>query len=228
MESITDRKKRVRRVISRLKKAYPDARCMLDFGSPLELLVASILAAQCPDERVNAVTPGLFKTFPSADDYAAATQQQVVVSIRTIPFCMKKAKAIRQVCEVVVKEHNGRLPADVEALSGLPGVGRKTANVVLGNAMGIPSLIVDTHVLRLSGRLGLASAHNVAKKYADKVERELLEVVPAREHTVFSHLLAFHGRAVCTARKPLCLQCPIERDCPWPDKTAAGLLDKPS
>lgn len=221
MESLVDKKKRVRQIITSLKKEYPDAHCMLNFQTPLDLLVASILAAQCTDERVNEVTTSLFKKFRTCKDYAQAPQPQLIDQVKSCSFCVKKAKAIQSACKALLEQHNGKLPADMDALSSLPGVGRKTANVVLGNAMGVPSIIVDTHVLRLSGRLALADAHNVEKKYADKVETELLEIVPQKDRTLLSHLLGRHGRAVCNARKPNCPACSIQRLCPYPDKTTA-------
>ena len=223
---MSDTKTRLRQIITRLRKEYPDADCLLQFETPLELLVASILAAQCTDERVNQTTPALFRKYRTAASYAEAPQQDIIDAVASISFCVKKARAIQAVCRALIDRHGGELPADVDQLSALPGVGRKTANVVLGNAMGVPSIIVDTHVLRLSGRLGLASQRNVDKKYADKVEAELLEIVPSKDRTLFSHLLACHGRTVCTARKPLCPRCVIEPLCPYPDKTPAELLDK--
>ena len=168
---------------------------------------------------MNRVTQPLFKKYRTVKAYANAPQQDLIDAIASVSFCVKKAKAIQAVCAVIVRGHHGKLPTDVDGLSALPGVGRKTANVVLGNAMGIPSIIVDTHAIRLSGRLALASAHNVEKKYADKVEVDLLEIVPPKQRTELSHLFASHGRAVCDARKPDCPRCTIAKDCPYPRKT---------
>lgn len=224
MEPVADRKKRVRKIITRLKREYPDPRCMLDFSTPLELLVATILAAQCTDERVNRTTPTLFKKYKTAKDYADAPLEALEPLIKSCGTFRNKAKAIKAACREIVENHGGEVPDTMEELSALSGVGRKTANVVLGNAFGVPSVIVDTHVLRLSGRLGLATPHNVEKKYADKIERELLEVVPRNARTLFSHLLGFHGRACCTARKPRCPECPILKLCPYPDKSPPELF----
>jgi endonuclease-3 len=219
MEPVADRKKRVRKIITRLKKQYPDAKCLLDHSTPIELLVATILAAQCTDERVNKETPKVFARYKTAADYAAAPQPELEKMIRSCGTFRRKAKAIKEACQAIADEHGGEVPADLDVLSALPGVGRKTANVVLANCFGLPSIIVDTHALRLSGRLGLATPHNVEKKYADKIERELMEVVPKRDWTLFSHLLTFHGRFTCLARKPKCPECVIDSLCPYPDKT---------
>ena len=216
METTEERRKRVRRIISRLKKEYPDARCLLNYSNPLELLVATILAAQCTDERVNLTTPEVFSRFRTAEDYAKAPLPTLERLFRSCGTFRQKARSVKAACQALVERHGGEVPADLDALASLPGVGRKTANVVLGNAFGVPSIIVDTHVLRLSGRLGLADPHNVEKKYADKVEAELAEVVPRKDWTLFSHLLSFHGRAVCKARKPACGECPIADLCPHP------------
>jgi len=222
MESLEERKKRVRKIISRLKKRYPDARCLLDHSSPLELLVATVLAAQCTDERVNQTTPAVFERFRTAEDYARAPLPTLERLFKSCGTFRQKARAVKAACQALVERHGGQVPRDLEALASLPGVGRKTANVVMANAFGVQGIIVDTHVLRLSGRLGLASAHNVEKKYADKVEAELAEAVPKKDWTLFSHLLSFHGRAICKARKPACGECPIAALCPYPDKTPSA------
>jgi endonuclease III len=221
MESATERQERVRQIIRRLKKAYPDSRCLLNHQTPLELLVATILAAQCSDARVNLTTPAVFAKYPTAADYAAAPIAELERLFRSCGTFRQKARAVKHCCQTLLERHGGEVPADVAALASLPGVGRKTANVVLGNCFGVPSIIVDTHVLRLSGRLALASPHNVEKKYADKVEMELMDVVPVVERTLLSHLLGSHGRAVCVARKPDCPRCVIRELCPFPDKTEA-------
>ena len=211
----------MRKLITRLKKLYPDPKCMLDFETPLELLVATILAAQCTDERVNLTTPALFARYRTAQDYASVSQAELEALIRSCGTFRRKAEGIRKACQTLLDQHGGRVPRDLDALADLPGVGRKTGNVVMGCAFGVPSVIVDTHVLRLTGRLGLATPHNVEKKYADKIEQELLAVVPPKERTVFSHQLTYHGRAVCVARKPRCPECVIASLCPFPEKTVA-------
>ena len=224
MEDLADRKKRVRKIITRLKKQYPDPRCMLDFSTPLELLVATILAAQCTDERVNMTTPTLFAKYMTAKGYAEAPLPELEKLIRSCGTFRNKAEAIKTACTEIVEQHGGNVPDTMDELYALTGVGRKSANVVMGNAFGVPSIIVDTHVLRLSGRLGLAKPHNVEKKYADKIEAELLDVVPPKARTLFSHLLAWHGRSCCTARKPRCPECPIIRLCPHTDKSPPELF----
>jgi endonuclease-3 len=219
MESVADRKKRVARIIARLKRRYPDARCLLDHSDPLELLVATILAAQCTDGRVNKTTPEVFARFRTPADYAAASPEDLEPLIRSCGTFRNKARAITAMAQALIERHGGAVPADLDALSSLPGVGRKTANVVLANCFGIPGIIVDTHMIRVAGRLGLASPHNVEKKYADKIEKELMEVVPQKSWTLFSHLMTFHGRFTCTARKPTCPACPINPLCPYSEKT---------
>jgi len=219
MESLTDRRARVRKIIAKLQKEYPDARCLLDHSNPLELLVATILAAQCTDERVNKTTPTLFARFKSAADFAAAPTEELEKMIRSCGTFRNKAKAIIACCKELVEKHGGQVPAEMDVLSNLPGVGRKTANVILGTCFGVPAIIVDTHALRLSGRLGLAGPHNVEKKYADKIEKELAEALPQKDWTLFSHLITFHGRRCCYARKPECPRCVINPLCPYPEKT---------
>jgi len=219
VESLAEKKVRVKRIIAKLSKEYPNARCLLDHSTPLELLVATILAAQCTDERVNKTTPALFRRFRTAADFAAAPLEELEGMIRSCGTFRNKARAIIACCKELVEKHGGQVPAQMDVLSNLPGVGRKTANVILGTCFGVPAIIVDTHALRLSGRLGLADPHNVEKKYADKIERELAEAVPQKDWTLFSHLLTFHGRYCCTARRPACPRCPIAALCPYPGKT---------
>ena len=222
MESLTDRTARVSKIIARLQKEYGDARCLLDYSSPLELLVATVLAAQCTDERVNRTTPALFARYRSAADFAAAPPEDLEPIIRSCGTFRNKAKAIIACCKELAEKHGGQVPADMGVLSNLPGVGRKTANVVLANCFGVPAIIVDTHALRLSGRLGLADPHNVEKKYAEKIEKELMAAVPRTDWTLFSHLITFHGRRCCYARKPECPRCVVNALCPYPGKTAGG------
>ena len=218
-ETTDDNKKRVKEISKRLEKQYPDAHVLLDYSNPLELLVATILAAQCTDARVNQSTPAIFKQFKTAQDYAAAPLEALEKHFKPCGFFRNKAKAVKACCRELVEKHGGTVPDDPEALYALPGVGRKTANVVLGNVFGRQAIIVDTHVLRVSGRLGLASPANVEHKYADKIEQELMAVTPEKQWTHFSHLLSFHGRQICTAAKPKCPICPVNELCPWPEKT---------
>ena len=197
-------------VISRLKTEYPDARTELFWSSPLELLVATVLSAQTTDVRVNQVTPGLFEKYRSAWDLAGADPESLEAEIRPTGFYRNKARSLRNMARVLVEDHDGEVPRTMKELTTLPGVGRKTANVVLGNAFGIDEgVVVDTHVRRLSGRLGLTTHTN-----PEKIERDLLEVVPEKDRTIFSHLLIFHGRRVCKARKPDCPNCILNDICP--------------
>jgi len=219
MESVADRTKRVRKIITRLKKAYPDADCLLHYSTPLELLIATIMSAQCTDERVNKTTPAVFAKYATAADYAVAPTDELEALIRSCGTFRNKAKAIKAACTQIAEKHGGEVPRTMDALQGLDGVGRKTANVVLGTVFGVPAIIIDTHAMRLSGRLALASPHNVKQKYADKIEKELAEVVAPKHQTLFSHQLTWHGRFCCKARKPECPRCPIVALCPYPDKT---------
>ena len=205
-----EEKQRTRKIIARLRKQYPDARCSLNHSNPLELLVATILSAQCTDERVNIVTANLFRKYRSPEDYIRVAQSELEQDIRSTGFYRNKAKAIQGASKVISERHGGRVPDTVEELLALPGVARKTANVVLGNAFEISSgVVVDTHVGRLSQRLGL-SAH----EQPEKIERDLMELVPKKDWIDFSHLLIYHGRKVCKARTPLCGECVIEQLCP--------------
>ncbi len=208
-EDLNSKKKRVQSIISRFRKEYPNPKCHLDFKTPLELLVATILSAQCTDERVNQVTKGLFKKYRTANDYANAHQEELEDDVRSTGFFRNKAKAVINSCRVIDQRYNGKVPASMESLTELDGVGRKTANVVLGNAYGIPGIIVDTHVKRLANRIGLSS-----KTDPDKIEADMMELLPKEEWTYFSHALSDHGRKVCHARKPLCKSCKINDLCP--------------
>ena len=208
---------RVRAVIEQLQELYPDARCALDFRTPLELLVATILSAQCTDERVNKVTPALFATYPDAAAFAAADPAALEKAIHSTGFFRNKAKSIREASADIVAKHGGQVPRTLEALTALRGVGRKTANVVLGNAYGVPGVVVDTHVTRLSHRLGLTNETDPVK-----IEFALMPLVPRELWTLFSHWLILHGRAVCNARKPLCSQCPLAPHCPRLGVTASA------
>ena len=199
----------VKKILPILKKAYPGARTALRFTNPLELLIATILSAQCTDARVNIVTKEVFKKYKSAKDWAKADTKHIESDIRTTGFYRNKALSIKGACGAIVNQYNGKVPDTMEELTALPGVGRKTANVVLGNAFGNPAIACDTHVIRLSRRLGLSE-----NKDAVKLEFDLAEIVPKKEWTLFSHLLIFHGRNICNARKPECEKCQISKYCP--------------
>jgi len=209
-EGKTDRIIRTRKILSALKRVYPDAHCELIFSSPLELLVATILSAQCTDKRVNLVTAELFRKYRSAADYANAGAAQLEQDIRTTGFFRNKAKNLQACCRKLVERHGGEVPRTMEELTRLDGVGRKTANVVLGNAFGVNAgVAVDTHVTRLSQRLGLTK-----QKDPEKIERELMGLVPQKQWTLFCHWLIWHGRRRCDARKPDCANCEIKPLCP--------------
>jgi endonuclease-3 len=228
MPAATDARRHAGKVAKRLARHYADAQCALHFSSPLELLIATILSAQCTDERVNMVTPVLFKRYPRAESIAGAPQSEIERIIQSTGFFRNKAKNIKECCRRLVEEHDGRVPQDLEALVGLPGIGRKTANVVLGTAFGIPSgVVVDTHVGRLSIRLGLTKETD-----AVKVERDLMDQLPQSEWIAFSHRMIHHGRRICVARNPKCEICPLADICPKigveePKKRAAGKATKP-
>jgi endonuclease-3 len=205
-----EEKQRTLKIISKLRREYPDARCSLNHSSPLELLVATILSAQCTDERVNLVTAELFRKYRRSEDYYGVEQAELEQDIRPTGFFRNKAKAIQGACRLIAEKHQGHVPEDLDELLALPGVARKTANVVLGNAFGITSgIVVDTHVARLSERLALS-----AEKQPEKIERDLMELVPRKDWILFSHLLIAHGRKVCKARTPLCGECGVEKLCP--------------
>ncbi len=197
-------------MITRLKEEYPDARTELNWKNPLQLLVATILSAQSTDVRVNEVTKGLFEKYRTAEDYTQADLGRLEEEIRPTGFFRNKARSIRNMARILVEDHGGEVPRTMSELVRLPGVGRKTANVVLGNAFGIDEgVVVDTHVRRVAGRLGLSGERD-----PEKIERDLLRVVPEGERTLFSHLLIFHGRRVCKARKPDCPNCVLNDVCP--------------
>jgi endonuclease-3 len=211
-----DEAARVKKIIVALKRAYPDAKLALDYSSPLDLLVALILAAQCTDAKVNEVTSRLFKRYRNASDYAAASQQELEEQVRATGFYRQKAKSVRACCRQLVDRFDGKVPANLDDLLSLPGVGRKTANILLGNAFGVPGIGVDTHVGRLSQRLGLTKQAD-----PDKIEFDLVATVPREEQVKFCHLLQYHGRRVCRAKKPDCPACVISPLCPFPEKTPA-------
>ncbi|MDO8302964.1 MAG: endonuclease III [Sedimentisphaerales bacterium] len=200
---------RIKKIYPILRKTYPDARVSLDFKNPLELLTSTILAAQCTDARVNIVAKDLYKKYRSAEEWARADISEIENDIRSTGFYRNKAKAIKATAQKIIDEFGGEVPKTMEELLSLPGVGRKTANVILGNAFGIPGIVTDTHVIRLSRRIGLSENSDPVK-----LEFDLMEIVPKKNWTLFSHLLVFHGRAICMARKPDCEHCPIAKYCP--------------
>jgi len=205
----TQAAERVREILPVLEKIYPGARTALNFQNPLELLIATILSAQCTDARVNMVTKEVFKKYKSAVDWARADIKEIESDIKSTGFYHHKAISIKGACTEITGRFDGKVPDTIEELVTLPGVGRKTANVVLGNAFGVPAIACDTHVIRLSRRLGLSENSN-----AVKLEFDLAEIVPKKSWTLFSHLLIFHGRNVCRARKPDCKNCRISKHCP--------------
>lgn len=207
---------RVRKIIALLKRTHPDAKLALDFSNPLELLVALILAAQARDDLVNLVTPELFRKYRSAAAYADQKESVLQEQVSRINFFRQKTRSIQRACAMLVKDFGSRVPENIDDLLKLPGVGRKTANAILANAFGQPAIVVDTHTWRLSQRLGLTT-----KDDPDKIEADLVTIVPRKEWTKFCHLLQFHGRRVCTARNPHCPNCSINKLCPWPEKTKA-------
>jgi len=209
-ESTEAKAARTRNIIARLQQAYPDAHCELNFANPLQLLLATILSAQCTDKRVNLVTAELFKKYPRAADYAAAPQSELEEMIKTTGFFRNKARNIQACCRALVERHGGEVPRTMDELHALDGVGRKTANVVLGNAFGInEGVVVDTHVTRLANRLGLTKQTD-----AVKIEQDLMKLVAREQWTMLSHWLIWHGRRRCVARKPDCEHCEIQHLCP--------------
>jgi endonuclease-3 len=213
-ESRDAKRARARKIIRALKKAYPDAKIALDFGNPLELLVATILSAQCTDERVNQVTPALFKKYGTARDYAQASLAVLEEEVRSTGFYRAKTRSIIAMASALLEKHGGEVPRSRAALVTLPGVGLKTANVILGNAFGEQAIAVDTHVFRVSQRLGLARADD-----PEEIHDQLADILPEKEWTFTTHLVQAHGRRCCFARKPLCPACPVRTLCPWPGKT---------
>lgn len=207
IERITHRipPKKIKAILTLLDQYYPDAKCSLNFSNPLELMVATILSAQCTDERVNQVTFSLFNNYPTAESFAEAQLQKLENDIRPTGFFRNKAKNIRESCRILVDRFGGEVPNDLETLVQLPGIGRKSANVILGNAFHISAgIVVDTHVARVSRRLGLTSNENPVK-----IEKDLMDMIPANRWILFSHQLIQHGRRVCFAKKPRCGECPL-------------------
>jgi endonuclease-3 len=209
MDSSEQLRRRARLINRRLVRLYPDAHCALHHDNPLQLLVATILSAQCTDVRVNIVTPALFARYPDAAAFAEADQKELETLIKSTGFFRNKARNIIACCKAIVREHGGKVPSTLEELVPLPGIGRKTANVVLGDAYGVPGITVDTHVGRLSRRMGLTTHTDPVK-----VEHDLMKLIPKKDWTPFSHRMIFHGRQVCFARKPNCDGCTLNKDCP--------------
>lgn len=202
-------RKRAAKVLQGLRAAYPDAGCELVYSNPLELAVAAILSAQCTDKRVNMVTPALFRKYRSAGDWAKTPQDVLENEIRSTGFFRNKAKNIRALCAELEKNHGGRIPDDLDVLISLPGIGRKTANLLIATAYGKPGIIVDTHFKRLSNRLGFTKNED-----PDKIEFDLKALLPEKDWSDFSHCMVFHGRRCCFARKPNCAGCPVKALCP--------------
>ena len=211
------KKARAAKILARLAKAYPKAGIELRFSTPLELLAATILSAQCTDERVNAVTATLFSRYRTAEDFARAQPATLEKEIHSTGFFKAKAKSLMGMGRALVERHGGVVPRTLEELVDLPGVGRKTASVVLGNAFGVPAIAVDTHVTRVSQRLGLTRADD-----PEKIHDDLCAIVPKAKWTRATHLLIIHGRRTCFARKPTCPACPVVAYCSWPGKTPPG------
>lgn len=209
-ENFKERKARALEILSILKKAYPDARCSLHYKSPLQLLVATILSAQCTDARVNMVTPALFARYRTAADFAAADTAELEKYVRSTGFYHNKARNIRAACRIIVERHGGRVPRTMAEMLELPGVARKTANIVLGNAWGVVEGVpVDTHAIRLSRLMGFTK-----EKQQNKIEKDLMALIPRTDWLNISNLFVHHGRAVCIARRPMCSRCPVSKLCP--------------
>jgi len=206
----TKKQERAVEITHRLRKAYPKAKCSLDFTNPFELLIATMLSAQSTDVRVNIVTKSLFRKYPNAAAFAAASQVEMERDVKQTGFYRNKAKAVIAASKAIMERHGGEPPRTMDELTALPGVGRKTANVVLSNAFKTPvGIVVDTHVSRVSARLGLTSNSD-----AEKIEEDLMKLIPQKEWTAFSHRLIYHGRQICIARKPKCAECVLNDVCP--------------
>jgi endonuclease-3 len=209
-ENLEELKARAREVIRRLKRAYPGAKCSLNHSNPFELLVATILSAQCTDERVNLVTADLFRKYRKPEDYLKVPPRELEKDIQSTGFFRNKTRSLQGTAKVLTEQYGGEVPQTMDELLELPGVARKTANVVLGNAFDIHAgVVVDTHVTRLSHRLGFTQ-----QKTAEKIEQDLIEIVPKKDWVIFPHLMIYHGRKICKARNPLCAECSIEKQCP--------------
>ncbi len=210
MENFHTSSDKVKSILKILDELYPDAKCSLDFQNPLQLLVATVLSAQCTDERVNKVVPALFKKYETATNYAEAPLEELEQEIKSTGFYHNKALAIKETSKILADRFDGQVPADMETLIKLPGIGRKTANVILGNAFGIPGMVVDTHVARVSARLGFTRL-----KDPGKIEQDLTAIIPKEKWIKFSHQLIQHGRRICIARKPKCSICLLRPYCDY-------------
>lgn len=206
-------KKRTKEILEILKETYPDAKCELNYNSPFQLLVATILSAQTTDKKVNEVTETLFKDYPDLDSFLTLTNEDLEKRIKQIGLYRNKAKNLVLMCRQLKENFNGEVPKTMEGIMSLAGAGRKTANVVLSNAFGVPSIAVDTHVFRVSNRLALANSGNVLE-----VEKQLQKELPKKEWSLTHHLLIFHGRRCCTSQRPKCFECPLNHICKWEDK----------
>ena len=215
-ESQADRKKRALRIHRKLARAYPDADCALEHESPFQLLISTILSAQCTDKMVNSVTPALFAAYPDAEAMSAAPPSDLERLIKSTGFYRQKTKSLINASRDIVEKFGGEVPRTLDELVTLRGVARKTANVVLGNAFDTPGLTVDTHMNRINNRLGLTRHDDPVK-----IERDLMELIPPKDWTMYSHRVIHHGRECCDARKPQCEACPLRGECPWPDSAAA-------
>ncbi|MFA6026092.1 MAG: endonuclease III [Ignavibacteriaceae bacterium] len=209
MKTLQDEKERAKKIFSILKNEYPEVKIALDFTTPFQLLIATILSAQCTDGRVNIVTKELFKKYKIPKDFIAISQEELEKNIFSTGFYKQKAKSIQNCCKALVERHNGEVPKDFDALTQLAGVGRKTASVVLGNAFGIPAVAVDTHVKRLSNLLGFIKSDD-----PEEIEFRIKELLPEKDWTISGHLLMQHGRKICVARKPKCIECKLADLCP--------------
>jgi len=205
---------RVERILSAFDVAYPAPRCALNYRTPFELLVASILSAQCTDERVNEVSPSLFRAYPDVSAFANADQEEMEKAVRPTGFFRQKARTLKTCCSELVGRFAGEVPPTLEELVSLSGVGRKTANLVLGEAFGVPGIVVDTHVRRVAARIGLTDSQD-----PDRIEQDLMRIIPKKRWTRFSHQLIWHGRTICAARKPRCEICPVLTDCEYGQNT---------
>lgn len=220
--SLKARQERARLIYGKLIAEYGEATCTLDHETPLQLLIATILAAQCTDARVNIVTKELFRQYATAQDYLDAPQEDLERAIHSCGFYRSKARSIKRMCRSVIEQHGGEVPGAMEELLKLGGVGRKTANVILAECFGVPGVIVDTHCTRLANRLGFVKA----EENPVKIERELMKVWDREQWRLFSHCMVFHGRAVCTARAPKCSQCAVRGLCPFPETRAGKKIAK--
>ena len=212
-------KARTKKIVEILKETYPDAKCELNYETPLQLLVATILSAQTTDKKVNEVTEGLFKDYPDLDAFLTITNDELEERIKQIGLYRNKAKNLIMMFNQVKEKFNGEVPQTMEGITSLAGAGRKTANVVLSNAFGVPSIAVDTHVFRVSNRLGLANSESVLE-----VEKQLQKELPKKEWSLMHHMLIFHGRRCCTARNPKCSECPLNKECKYDNKTFSFII----